>query len=59
VSVTLRRAFAIVAALLTAYFLLHVLRFVLLTGEARGICAGIVGYMVGDQIAAPRRRNKR
>lgn len=56
---TLRRCFAIVVAILVAYFLLHVLRFVTITAEARGICAGVVGYMVGDFIATPRRRRKR
>ncbi len=56
---TLRRCLAIVVAILTAYFLLHVLRFVALTAEVRGVCAGIVGYMVGDYLAAPRRQRKR
>jgi hypothetical protein len=48
-----------VGAIVAAYFLLHVLRFVALTAEVRGVCAGIIGYMVGDYIAAPRRRRKR
>lgn len=56
---TLRRCLAIVAAIVAAYFLLYVLRFVTITAEARGVCAGIVGYMVGDYLAAPRRRRKR
>ncbi len=56
---TLRRCLAIVCAIVAAYFLLHVLRFVALTGEERGVCAGIVGYVVGDYLAAPRRRRKR
>lgn len=59
---TVRHCLAIVGAILAAYFLLHVLRFVTITGEERGVCAGIVGYMVGDRIAriAPgRRRRKR
>lgn len=56
---TLRHALAVVVAILAAYFLLHVLRFVVLTGEERGVCAGIVGYMIGAHIAAPRRRRKR
>jgi hypothetical protein len=59
VSDTVRRCFAIVGAIVVAYFLLHILRFVVLTGEERGVCAGIVGYVVGDHIAAPRRRRKR
>lgn len=57
---SVRRCFAIVGAIVAAYFLLHVLRFVALTAEVRGVCAGIIGYMVGDYIAAPpRRRRKR
>jgi hypothetical protein len=59
VSDTLRRCLAIVAAIVAAFFLLHVLRFVAITSEERGVCAGIVGYVVGDWIAAPRRRRKR
>ena len=55
-SATLRRCIAIVAAILAAYFLLHVLRFVMITGEARGVCAGIVGYIVGDCLTRPRRK---
>ncbi len=55
----LRRCLAIVAAIVAAYFLLHVLRFVAITGEDRGVCAGIVGYVVGDYLATPRRRRKR
>lgn len=59
---TVRRCLAIVGAIVAAYFLLHVLRFVALTGEVRGVCAGIAGYIVGEHIAriAPgRRRRKR
>lgn len=56
---TLRQALAVVVAILAAYFLLHVLRFVAITGEERGVCAGIVGYMVGAWLAMPRRRRKR
>jgi len=62
VTLTLRRCLAIVGAIVAAYFLLHVLRFVALTGEVRGVCAGIVGYLVCDYLApvAPvRRRRKR
>ena len=61
-SVAARRCLAIVGAIVAAYFLLHVLRFVALGGEERGVCAGIVGYVVGDHVAriAPgRRRRKR
>jgi hypothetical protein len=56
---SVRRCLAIAGAIVVAYFLLHVLRFVALTSEVRGVCAVIVGYMVGDYIAAPRRRRKR
>jgi len=56
---TVRRCLAIVGAIIAAYFLLHVLRFVALTAEVRGVCAGIVGYIAGDYIAAPRRRGRR
>lgn len=58
---TVRRCLAIVGAILAAYFLLHVLRFVTITGEERGVCAGIVGYLVGDRIAhfAPSRRRRK
>jgi hypothetical protein len=59
VSDTVRRCLAIVAAIVAAFFLLHVLRFVAITGEERGVCAGIVGYVVGEWIAAPRRRRRR
>jgi len=62
VSDTVRRCLAIVGAILVAYFLLHVLRFVAISGEERGVCAGIVGYIVGDRIACivpGRRRRKR
>jgi hypothetical protein len=58
-SVTLRRCLALVGAILAACFLLHVLRFVTITAETRGVCAGIVGCIVGDRIAAPRGRRKR
>ena len=56
---TLRKCLAIVVAILAAYFLLHVLRFIAITGEERGVCAGIGGYMIGAHLAAPRRRRKR
>lgn len=56
---TVRRCLAIVAAIVATYFLLHVLRFVAITAEDRGVCAGIVGYVVGDWIASPRRRRRR
>jgi hypothetical protein len=55
----LRRCLAVVAAVVAAYFLLHVLRFITITGEERGVCAGIVGYMIGTHPAMPQRRRKR
>jgi hypothetical protein len=62
VSDTVRRCLAIVVSILVAYFILHVLRFIAITGEERGVCAGIGGYVVGDCIARfvpGRRRRKR
>jgi hypothetical protein len=59
VSDNLRRFFAIMGAILAAYFLLQVLRSFAITAEARGVCAGVAGYMVGDFIATPQRRRKR
>lgn len=56
---TVRRFFAIMCAILVAYFLLQVLRALAVAGEARGVCAGIAGYMIGDLVASPRRRRKR
>jgi hypothetical protein len=54
-----RRFAAIMCAILVAYFFLHVLRSFAIMGEARGLCAGVAGYMVGDLIASPCRRRKR
>jgi hypothetical protein len=54
----MRQGLAIVVAILAAYLTLHVLRCAMITSEARGVCAGIVGYMVGDCIAWPRRRKR-
>jgi hypothetical protein len=56
---TLRRCLAIVGAILTAYFILHVLRFVTISAEARGACAGVGGYLVGDCIAGVVRNGRR
>jgi hypothetical protein len=55
----LRRFFAIMGAILVAYFILQVLRSFAVTAEARGVCAGVAGYMIGDLVASPRRRRKR
>ena len=56
---SLRRCVAILVGILVGYFLLHVLRSFAIMAEARGICGGVAGYMVGDLIASPRRRRKR
>jgi len=62
VSDTFRRCLAIVVAIVVAYFILHVLRFIAITGEERGVCAGIGGYVVGVHLAGlglGRRRRKK
>ena len=56
---TMRGCLAIVVAILVACFFLHVLRFVAITGELRGVCAGIAGYMGGVRIASPRRHGRK
>lgn len=56
---TLRRCLAIVGAILAVCFVLHVLRFVTITAEIRGICAGFVSALVGDYIATRRGRGRR
>ena len=48
---TMRRCLAIVGAILAVCFILHVLRFVTISAEARGVCAGVVGYLVGERLA--------
>lgn len=48
---TLRLCLAIIGAFLAACFTLNVLRFVTISADARGVCAGFVGYLVGDCIA--------
>jgi hypothetical protein len=61
VSDTARRFLVILCAILCAYFFLHVLRSFNVAAEARGICAGIAGYVAGDLVASAigRRRRKR
>jgi hypothetical protein len=59
-----RRFLVVMAAILVAYFFLHVLRSFNVAAEPRGICAGIAGYMAGDLVASAlvassRRRRKR
>lgn len=58
---TARRFFVVMTAILVAYFFLHVMRSFHVAAEARGICAGIAGYMAGDLVASlfGRRRRKR
>lgn len=55
----LRRCLAIVGASLVACFVLHVLRFVTITAEIRGVCAGFVSALVCDYIATRRGRGRR
>ena len=58
---TVRHFVVVMVAILVAYFFLHVLRAFNVAAEARGLCAGIAGYMAGDLIASAvgRRRRKR
>ena len=58
---TVRRFLVVMAAILVAYFFLHVMRSFNVAAEPRGICAGIAGYMAGDFVASAvdRRRRKR
>ena len=58
---TARRFVVIMVAILVAYFFLHVMRSFNVAAEARGICAGIAGYMAADLVmdALGRRRRKR
>ena len=58
---TARRFIIIMVAILVAYFFLHVMRSFNVAAEARGLCAGIAGYMAGDLVASTvgRRRRKR
>jgi len=62
VSDTARRFIVVMVAILVAYFFLHVMRSFNVAAEARGICAGIAGYMAADLVAGAfvgRRRRKR
>ena len=58
---TVRRFVVIMVAILVAYFFLHVMRSFHVAAEARGICAGIAGFMAGNLVTASfgRRRRKR
>ena len=54
-----RRFFAIMVAILVAYFFLHVMRSFNVAAEARGICAGIAAYMATDLVASLFGRSRR
>ena len=58
---TVRRFVVVMVAILVAYFFLHVLRSFNVAAEARGLCAGIAGYMAADLVTGGlgRRRRKR
>lgn len=58
---TARRFIVIMAAILVAYFFLHVMRSFNVAAEARGLIAGIAGYMAADLVTGGRggRRRKR
>jgi len=54
-----RHFLAIMCAILVAYLLLHVMRSFSVAAEARGICAGIAGYMAGELVATSFGRSRR
>ena len=58
---TARRFVVVMVAILVAYFFLHVMRSFNVAAEARGLCAGIAGYMAGELVVSlfGRRRSKR
>ena len=55
----MNRFVVIMVAILVAYFFLHVMRSFHVAAEARGICAGIAGYMAGDLVASSLARGRR
>lgn len=57
----LARFLVVMATILAAYVVLHVLRSFNVAAEARGICAGVAGYAAATLLARPagRRRRKR
>jgi len=61
VSDTARRFVVIMVAILVGCFFLHVMRSFNVAAEARGLCAGIAGYLAGDLVASSvdLRRRKR
>jgi len=48
----MRKFLVVIAAILVAYLFLHVLRSFAVAAEARGICAGVAGYLAGDGVAS-------
>jgi hypothetical protein len=54
VTVTARHFFVVMTAILVGYVFLHLLRSFYVAAEARGICAGIAGYMAGSAVASTR-----
>jgi hypothetical protein len=46
-----KRFLVIMVAILVAYFFLHVMRSFNVAPEARGLCAGIAGYMAANVVA--------
>lgn len=56
---TVRRFSVVMVAILTAYFFLDVMRSFHVAAEARGICAGIAGYMAGDLVTSSLGRRRR
>ena len=56
---TARRFVVIMVAILVAYFFLHVMRSFNVAAEARGLCAGIAGYMAADLVAGSFGRRRR
>ena len=59
---SVHRFLVVMVAILVGYFFLHVMRSFNVAAEARGLCAGIAGYMAADLVAGTfgsRRRRKR
>lgn len=54
-----QRFLAIMVAILAGFLLLHVLRSFAIASEARGICAGVAGYMAGDLVMTARGRGRK
>ena len=56
---TARRFVVVMVAILVAYFFLHVMRSFNVAAEARGLCAGIAGYMAADLVKSGLGRRRR